>query len=229
MHITRNVYFISGLAADERLFENLALPTTYKIHHVKWIDPLKHEDLESYCHRLAAQIDTTAPFVLVGMSFGGMVAVELNKFLKPQQTILISSIATRNGLSGFLKTVDLLHLHKLVPGFIYKNFYPAAHWFFNAHTKAQKKLVKSFMEKASRTLLVWSIDQVVGWRNEFIPKNIFIINGSADRVFPHKRTNANVLIKDGGHMMVHSKAAEISPVLATQLAKVKWQEAPVTN
>ncbi|MFC5270959.1 alpha/beta fold hydrolase [Adhaeribacter terreus] len=218
----RNVYFISGLAADDRLFENLVLPPEYKIIHVKWIDPVKQEDLESYCHRLAAQIDTSAPFVLVGMSFGGMVAVELNKFLKPQQTILISSITTRSGLSLLLKTVDKLQLHKLVPGFIYTNFYPAAHWFFNARTKAQKKLVRSFMEKASRKLLVWSIDQVVGWKNEFVPENIFIINGQDDRVFPHQNTNAQVLINGGGHMMVHSKAAEISTVLATQLAKVNW-------
>src|SRR5690606_5010433 len=160
------------------LFENLVLPPEFTVRHVKWVDPLKHENLESYCNRLAAQIDTTAPFVLVGMSFGGMVAVEMNKFLKPQQTILISSIATRDGLSWFLKAVDKLYLHKLVPGFIFKNFYPAAHWFFNARTKAQKKLVKSFMEKASRKLLVWSVDQVVGWKNEFVPENVFIINGN---------------------------------------------------
>ncbi|HSI91015.1 MAG TPA: alpha/beta hydrolase [Adhaeribacter sp.] len=221
---SKNVYFISGLAADERLFENLKLPPEYTIRHLAWIEPLKKESMNAYSRRLAAQIDTTAPFVLVGMSFGGLVAVEMNKFLQPKQTILISSIVTQNGLSFFFRLVNRLKLHKIVPSWLLKNFRPGAYWFFNARTRQQKVLVASFMDNASKALLKWSVDKLLNWRNQYQPPNIFLINGDDDRVFPHKRTPADVVVEDGGHMMVHNKADEISPVLAKELAKVKWEE-----
>src|SRR6478735_6112289 len=87
MKKSRTVYFISGLAADERLFHNLQLPENIKIKYLPWLEPEKAESMNSYCRRLAAPIDTNSGFVLVGLSFGGMAAIEMNKFLRPRKTV----------------------------------------------------------------------------------------------------------------------------------------------
>ena len=66
-----NVYFISGLGADRRAFEKINLPERFSIHHLDWIQHNQGESLNDYAKRLAATIDTTQPFAIVGLSMGG--------------------------------------------------------------------------------------------------------------------------------------------------------------
>ncbi len=87
-----NAYFISGMAADERLFKEIMLPSAYKLQFLSWITPLCKESLSNYASRLANKIDRTEPFILIGLSMGGMMAVEIAKTLHPEKIILISSV-----------------------------------------------------------------------------------------------------------------------------------------
>ncbi|MCB0541677.1 MAG: alpha/beta hydrolase, partial [Bacteroidetes bacterium] len=84
------IFGISGLGADERVFKKLTL--NYNINTVKWLKPHKKEELKNYIKRLSVEIDDSQPFVLIGVSFGGIVAIELSKILKPEAVIIISSI-----------------------------------------------------------------------------------------------------------------------------------------
>ena len=45
----------------------------------------------TYARRVAPQIDSEENFTIVGVSFGGMLALELNKLLNPNLIVLISS------------------------------------------------------------------------------------------------------------------------------------------
>lgn len=213
----RTVYFISGLAADERMFENLKLPPEFKIHQVAWIEPEKRENLTHYCRRMAAQIDTTKDYTLIGYSFGGLAAVEMNKFMKPGQTILISSIATKKSLSFFFRTLNVIKLHYAVPTWFYKHVHWPAYWFFNAKDKERKALLRSFQHECSNNLMKWSIRSLIGWDNTLRPENILIIDGNDDRVFPYKKADSDIMVKDGGHMMVHNKADVVSEILTARL------------
>ncbi len=49
------VYFISGLGADERVFQFLDLS---EIEHqfIKWNEPRKNESISNYCLELAEQL-----------------------------------------------------------------------------------------------------------------------------------------------------------------------------
>jgi len=84
------LYLIGGLGADERVFKFLHSEFPNQI--IKWIEPLKMEPIEDYTKRLSEQIDTKEKFGILGVSFGGIIAVELSKIIKPQITILISSV-----------------------------------------------------------------------------------------------------------------------------------------
>ncbi|MBC7849623.1 MAG: hypothetical protein H7Y31_07800, partial [Chitinophagaceae bacterium] len=53
------VYFISGLAADRRVFKNIVLPDEHEIVHLDWITPLKGESLREYSQRLSSPIDSS--------------------------------------------------------------------------------------------------------------------------------------------------------------------------
>jgi hypothetical protein len=211
------VYFISGQAADETLFENLSLPSYINIKHVHWIEPLKQETLLDYCKRLSQQIDTSGDFVLIGVSLGGIVSVELNKILHPKQTIIISSIATRHELPPLMKFIRLFRIYKIVPANFYKWYSPALDWFFGAKTKREKALLRFYSRSTTENYMKWAVNEILNWENEQRPPNLFHIHGTKDRIFPYKMTHANVLVKDGTHLMVHNRADEISKILAERL------------
>src|ERR1035437_6749894 len=108
------LYFIPGLGADERLFSKLKLPG-YKKKFIKWLVPKENESLPHYAKRLSAQIDSSKSFSLIGVSFGGMLAVEMSKFLKPKKIFLISSAKTNRELPASIHPFRYFPVYNFLP------------------------------------------------------------------------------------------------------------------
>ena len=85
-------YFIPGLGADCRVFKNIKLPDSFIRINLEWIHPVEEESLESYALRMGEKIDASEPFILIGLSFGGMLAIEISKIKPPVELVLISTI-----------------------------------------------------------------------------------------------------------------------------------------
>ncbi len=107
------IYGISGLGADKRIFDSLNLD--YPLIPVDWIEPTENESLKDYSNRLLKVIDTKSDFALLGVSFGGLVAVEISKVLKPRLTIIISSAETKNELRPIYRGVGKIGLLNKLP------------------------------------------------------------------------------------------------------------------
>lgn len=214
------VYFISGQAADEKIFENLSLPPNTKVRHVQWMEPLLKESLPHYCQRLCDQIDTSEAFVLIGVSFGGIVSVELNKLIRPKEVIIISSIATKNELPTIFKLFNLLKLQKIVPSQIYKWYSPMLNWYFGATSVREKELMKLYTKSASKNYMKWATNEILNWKNETRPSNLFHIHGTKDRIFPHQKTHADIKIENGTHLMIHNRSQEISKILSERINSI---------
>lgn len=211
------VYFISGQAADEKLFENLVLPSSLVIKHIHWIEPLKKETLDSYVKRLSAQINTSEDFVLIGVSLGGMVSVELNKILQPKLTIIISSIVTKKELPPYFKFFNFFKLQKIIPAAIYKWYNPLISWYFGVQSKREKELLQYWMKSTTKNYMRWSVNEIVSWKNQYKPANLFHIHGTSDRILPYKFTHADIKIENGNHLMVHNRAEEISQIIVEKI------------
>src|SRR6185437_3659957 len=136
-----NLYFISGLGADRRVFQKLIIPRTFVVHHIDWIPVVQDESLSQYCEKLAAQINQAQPFILIGLSFGGIIAIELSKQIKPLQTILISSISSPEEVGRVYIVLGKLRIQRIIP--IRFLLTPSAILFrlFGAHTKEEKMLM----------------------------------------------------------------------------------------
>ncbi|HWJ90231.1 MAG TPA: alpha/beta hydrolase [Flavisolibacter sp.] len=213
------VYFISGLGADSRIFSKLRLPASTKVKYIEWIEPVKHEPLRDYCQRLARQIDKER-FILVGLSFGGIAAIEIAKLIAAEQVILLSSIATSNELPLRFRFARLLRLHKLVPARIMKRTTLLIYWFFNARTKKEQALLRDYVRSVSNNFLEWSINAVLNWKDHERLPNLFHIHGDSDRIFPCKRTHADIVISKGGHLMVYDQPAQMSKLLTERINSV---------
>ena len=73
------IYFMPGLAASPKIFENLAFDLDrYTLHYLNWIAPQSsEEDIGSYACRLSAKIKEKNP-VLIGVSFGGIIVIKFS-------------------------------------------------------------------------------------------------------------------------------------------------------
>jgi hypothetical protein len=213
-------YFISGLGADRKVFSKIKLPSGIRIKHIEWIEPLKKESLENYCRRLSAQMNEEDQFIFVGLSFGGIVAIELNKFLPAKQIILISSISTKYELPSRYRIINFLKLIRILPAGVLKFPLQLVYWFFNARSEKEKELLKYYIKHISGNYLKWSLNAVLNWKNKQRPSNLFHIHGTSDRIFPCEKTHADVKIKNGGHLIVYDKANQVSNIICGQLKSV---------
>jgi len=107
------IYCISGLGVDERAFSNLRIDG-YQLKVIQWIEPLKNETLYRYAKRMSEEIDTENP-ILMGLSFGGMMCIEIAKQIPVSKVIIISSIKSSLELPTWMKTVAWLKLNKILP------------------------------------------------------------------------------------------------------------------
>ncbi len=206
------IYAISGLGADERAFQFLDVP--FEVVHVRWIDPQPDESLNSYALRLSQQIDTSEPFALVGLSFGGMLATEMCKFINPAHTILVSSAETRKGLPWWFRMVGTLNATRLIPNGFMEVPRPVAAWFFGTKNT---ELLSYILDDVDVPFTKWAVRQIMKWDNQSPATNVLKIGGQADRVLPPKRDSKTIILKNAGHFMVVDKAEQISHLIKKKL------------
>lgn len=203
------VYFISGLGADKRVFNNIHLNNDFEPEYLEWIEPQKSETLKDYALRLALRINFKEPFAIVGLSMGGMIAVEIAKHYSVSKLILLSSVPTSNELPFLYRMSLHLKFHRMVPTSVFKSA-SILKWIFNTESLENKKLMRQIIRDADTNFVKWALNAIVMWKNEEVPEQLFHIHGDDDFLLPLKNTHATHVIKGGSHMMVLNQAEEVS-------------------
>ncbi|MGC3947592.1 MAG: alpha/beta hydrolase [Chryseolinea sp.] len=210
----KEIYLLSGLGADKRVFDFIDF-TGFSVNHISWIEPLGGESIESYAKRLLQQIPTSTP-IIIGISFGGMISIEIAKLVRTEKVVLISSAETKTDIPLAYKIVGSLHVYKIIPVSILKSANIFSFWLFGTRTKKEKDLLRVIMRDTDTRFLKWSVDAIAHWRNEQRLDNVTRIHGTADRILPLRR--ADYVIKGGGHLMIVNKAQEVTKVLRKVLS-----------
>ncbi|MDB5251081.1 MAG: hypothetical protein JWP27_250 [Flaviaesturariibacter sp.] len=211
-----NVYFISGLGADRRVFARLALGA-HAIHHLDWIPFARGESLASYARRLSAGIEQGQPYAIVGLSLGGMLAAEMASLLRPRLTILLSSAPTADRLPPWLRWIGWLRLQRLVPDAVYGWTNPFVHWIFGVRTNEEKALFRSIVRDADPVFVRRAIEATLYWNRKDRPAGIVHLHGDRDRLLPARYARPDRLVRGGGHLMVFSLATVVSGILTNLL------------
>jgi pimeloyl-ACP methyl ester carboxylesterase len=207
----KKVFFISGLGADKRVFSFLDLSFCEPVY-IDWIDPLKKESLESYALRLRKTIAHPEP-VIVGISFGGMLATEMAKADPGIRAIIISSSKTADEFPGYLRIGKYVPFYKWMPGTVMKRSAYLIKWIFGRNGKEQKKVFYEIIRDTDPDFVKWAITSILYWKNKEVPKNIVHLHGTADRLLPHRLVKADHLIKGGNHVMPMDSHEEVSALL----------------
>lgn len=210
------VYCISGLGADKRVFGHLQLPGCEMIH-LPWVPPIGKESLQSYATRMAASIETPEP-ILMGMSFGGIMAIEIAKLLPVKRIWLLSTVKQRSEMPPYMRFGKYVPLHRLAMLFNpHRWLGRLENYNLGVETEEEAQMVASYRKSVDNRYIHWAIDAIVNWEAPRPPGNTFHIHGGKDRIFPVRLANPDVAIPGAGHLMAHNRAAEVSRLLLADL------------
>lgn len=205
------IYILSGLGADKRIFNKIDFFGN-EIKYIDWIIPTKEDTLNSYVNKLILQIDHPNP-ILIGLSFGGMVAIEISKLINTEKIILISSSKTKYELPYYYRWIGFLGIHKMIPTKLLMTPNRILYWLFGVETKEEEILFNTIIKDINEFYLRWSIDKIVNWENTLLPKNITHIHGTNDKILPYKFVKCDITIPDGGHFMTYNNSNTLSVIL----------------
>jgi pimeloyl-ACP methyl ester carboxylesterase len=207
----KKVYFISGLGADKRVFSFLDLSFCEPVF-IDWIEPHKKESLESYALRLRNKIPEHNPIV-VGISFGGMLATEMAKADPNIKAIIISSNKTAGEFPKYIRAAKYFPFYKWLPGKMMNHSAYFLKWVLGRNGKEQKKVLLSIIRDTDARFAKWCITAILNWKNKTVPKNLVHIHGTADKLLPYRLVKADYTIKGGNHVMPMDSHKEISALL----------------
>jgi pimeloyl-ACP methyl ester carboxylesterase len=202
------------LGTDERVFDHLSIDA--KMKFIPWLRPLKNETIKKYSLRMGEKIQHPSP-VLLGVSFGGMIGIEIAKQIPLAKLIIVSSIKTANELPGWMKLTGKFQLHKILPTRSYKITERYDNRRLGISNEEERKLVNAYREKMDPVYYNWAVLQVLNWKNNWYPADIVHIHGDHDKIFPVKNLDPTHIIRGGSHIMMLNKAEEVSQCINSVL------------
>jgi len=210
----KNIYLITGLGADRRLFKKIKI-SGFKINYIEWTTPNKDDSFSSYLERYVPQIKQGS--ILIGVSLGGMAAIELSKKVEVDKVILISSVKSRGEMPLYLRFIGRFKIYKMAPIVSLKRFGTLGMYVNGVSSKEARDALLEMIDDVDNVFYIWAAGQAANWSNlELIP-NLTQIHGSNDKIFPIKNIDPDFIINDGTHFMVYEKGEEISEIIKEQI------------
>lgn len=223
------LYFIPGTLSDRRLFipQLEAFPDARVLEWVPPIDP--KEPLPSYAKRLSGQVDASNPFVLCGVSLGGMLAQEMAQLVKPKGVILVSTASSSKALSkafllngrlanvlpekvdGALVRLQAKMLEQLIPENI-------------PHRADYLSMIRDYSPELAR----WQSGAATRWELAApLQMPVFHIHGEADKIIPlSKIPQPDQVVQGGGHLINLTHADRVNAFIRQSLDRITAAERP---
>ena len=202
----KTLYLIPGTGADHRFFSRLQLDV--KTHVIEWTEWGNAQTIGEYAEVLSLQINKEESFGILGVSFGGMLAVEMSKSLHPDKLILVSSAKSYRELPAIVRLSRRVGVHYIISPWLIKVI-PFAGKIFGV-SKKDKRFFDKMVDETPAGHLKKTIRSILYWKNTVFPSKTIHIHGSQDRVISIKKIQNPTVIKGGGHFMVYNMANEVS-------------------
>lgn len=215
-----HIYCISGLGLDERLFMRVQIDAP-NVHFIKWIEPHRRESIEDYALRMLEQVRHEQNITLIGVSFGGIMAIEMAKLKRVQRIILVSSIKTHEELPWFFNLLKIVPIYKLSNPYLRKKTREVWGVFFGLFDKEALDFFEDMFETMSERYKTWGTQQIANWKNDTYPSHLHHIHGTKDMIFPFRniKMKQTHIIEGGNHGMIVTKAAEVSAIINQLIAE----------
>lgn len=213
-----HIYCIPGLGLNEKVFENLGLNN--RVTYLNWLEPQKDEKLSNYAERIASKIskrDTKK--VIIGHSFGGVLAQEISNHVHIDRIILVSSIKSVKEIPTSLKMLPRIGLTSLISRGTMLLTFPLWGRFHGYNTKRLRSIFRESVKSLSTEYFQWSIKAIASWEGpQHNQSKISHIHGDADKMFPIGLVLKPVkLVTGGDHIMIYNKGEEVAQLVEREM------------
>lgn len=205
------IYGIGGLGADKRVFQYLQCQCEFKF--IPWLQPNPSESLDAYAQRFKTQIDTNKPFILLGVSFGGILVNELCRFIKPEKIVLISTAQSKQQIPLIFRAFGKLGFLNIIPNLFIKPPLPILNLLFSLKQKEHKQLLNKIIEDTDPAFIKWALIKVLNWKPKYNEIESIIVHGKNDRLIKPPSNLSQIHLMDGGHFIVVQEGQRISTII----------------
>ncbi len=155
--------------------------------------------------------------ILVGLSFGGMMSIEIARQIPVRQVVLISSVKGRQEMPPYYNGFARKVLHRLPDRLLFTNRRFIVQLFMQCGSEAERRLLDDYLGKKDLRYMRWALNAILQWNNDWTPPGVVHIHGTSDRPFPRRYVAPTHTIINGGHFMIMNRAEEISYILEKSL------------
>ncbi|MDZ7615877.1 MAG: alpha/beta hydrolase [Patescibacteria group bacterium] len=217
---------LPGVGADARLFEpqrevfpDLVVPD--------WLPPEPEESLPHYGARMAEAMAplfrNDGPAVLGGVSFGGMVAYEAARHVRPTVVVQIASCRSRHAVRALLRATRPVAPVAL-PGLLRtaKMLSPLALELLTHLKTKQRDFFVAMFKEADSAFMKWALTAILAWE-PCPPLDVPVrqIHGRRDLLLPVENVDADEIVATGGHLINMTHAAEVNAFIAKSIAETR--------
>jgi pimeloyl-ACP methyl ester carboxylesterase len=212
----------SGLGADDGIFvaQKLAFP---QLVVPRWPVPESGDTLHSYAARIAAEIRPTAPCIVGGASFGGIVALHVACHLDALAVVLIGSVRRPDELPGRVRVARCLRpIVPLLPVSLLQMLAaPFASSSANRMMPHIAALARQF-RRSNPAVVRWSIARILDWCSPpVVSCPVVHVHGSRDFVLPVRCTHPDTIVAGGGHVLSATHPREVNAFLGSVMTQVQ--------
>jgi hypothetical protein len=152
------------------------------------------------------------PLILGGVSFGGMLAYEMARYLKPAAVVLIASCRRRESLRpSHVKARGLLRWTPVQAWWVAKLVSDPVMRIMHRRSAAKRKMLVTMFKESDSRFMHWVLQAILDWESTPLAGvPVFQIHGGRDIIIPARRVKADLMIPGGGHMINVSRAEEVN-------------------
>ncbi len=213
------IFFIPAFGTDSTIYQNIILKDSIykKSAFIEWLPVNNSQNFEDYSKRLISYYKISEGDIVVGVSLGGLIAIEINKIIALKKIISISSLITVAEYPLLFKFLKLTKLYLLFSPRLVKFCLDLIIPFYGTNFRKYLWFRKVF-KNSDNQFLRWSFKNIINWKNIERPENIVHIHGEIDPLFSIKNsTMVNYVIPKGSHAMIRFQAEKISKILNKEL------------
>lgn len=202
MSETPRIYLIPGMTPDYPVYARVknSLPNSSVLD---FIQPFPSESLSDYADRISQGLSPES--VVVGVSFGGMLALEIARNRSLKACVLISSLRDPSQLPPWFRVFRSARAetvkHMLRCGGTLANALPK-----RLSTQSSVRMRK--LAGPTGDWYQWATTAVLKWEPCPVRSKVLQIHGTADGTFPIRYVEPDVRIIGGGHALPVSHPRE---------------------
>lgn len=161
-----NIVCIPGLGANALIFKPQQTYFAERLYVPDFLQPKNHESLQAYSERWAVHLKNSLskPYVLVGMSMGGMFVQELSQYLDAKALILLGSLQKPMPHQTMHQWSEKIG-QRLPKSILRAIRYCSPHWvaFFEGLSRNEKQLMYQMSRQIEVDFYKWQAQAAAAW------------------------------------------------------------------